>query len=709
MSWQAYKNFRFRKTRENLYRGNVFDSFFPLEPGLVSIFFTIRDEDPSSVSSSIAKLLSQTYENIEFVILGWEREKLRDLISDLSIQGKEKIKLFPFNEVLKRDETHYPAPRGEFSSWPGQDCHLEANYLERMVSTLHNKPHVDMVYFQDTESINPLTNFFLIRSRVMWSLGVNPEPFDPPENTPYWQQAGLVLNIKTFDLSETSKLDSHLLFNQLKSSCTDRDRILYDFSRDFYLTPWVCYLWADRINHRSSRLLNQLKQTIRKSGNVLYEGMEYKPLEVSGSWTPTVFIHVTETPQVDFPVPLQMPPDAFTALVNLSPGEMPNSISTKWKVCLTLGKASLKPPLLKSAYQGWMVSEKVSSLVNLLDFRIHAHYSRVTRSFITDPRQASLKVSVIISTYHRETALRGALQSIARQTFPLESFEVIVVNNDPQDDRVGLLCEDLRLEGFRSYPGHLRLIQCPLPGLSHARNAGISEARGEVICFLDDDAAAGENWLEQIWQAFSEHSRVGVIGGHITLKYPAPRPKILKEGLERFWGQFITSYDRYTEVNDEMDFPWGGNWCARRKVLFEIGGFRGLYGKHRRDFSGGEEIIAAILAQKLGYTIAILPAAVVEHRPDSTRFNFRYLSKTITSQIIIRYRMNRDLYLPKTVSVANNIRGLKRFVGNIWVMLRLPRKEREALVLEYSCYIIAWSRLFFEQMGDGFSRLWYRE
>ena len=45
------------------------------------------------------------------------------------------------------------------------------------------------------------------------------------------------------------------------------------------------------------------------------------------------------------------------------------------------------------------------------------------------------------------------------------------------------------------------------------RAAGLAEAQGEIICYLDDDAVAEPGWLEQVARAFDEHPAVGVVGG----------------------------------------------------------------------------------------------------------------------------------------------------------------------------------------------------
>ena len=52
------------------------------------------------------------------------------------------------------------------------------------------------------------------------------------------------------------------------------------------------------------------------------------------------------------------------------------------------------------------------------------------------------------------------------------------------------------------------------PGASGARNTGVAVCHGEIVAFLDDDAHAEENWLEELLPHFVNDGVVGV-GGRV--------------------------------------------------------------------------------------------------------------------------------------------------------------------------------------------------
>ena len=97
-----------------------------------------------------------------------------------------------------------------------------------------------------------------------------------------------------------------------------------------------------------------------------------------------------------------------------------------------------------------------------------------------------LNVSVIIPTYNRKNLLKRALHSVGSQTFV--PHEIIVVDDGSSDGT-----KDWVLETFP----YVRYIYQDNSGVSSARNAGIKEAKGSWIAFLDSDDEWMSNKLEQ--------------------------------------------------------------------------------------------------------------------------------------------------------------------------------------------------------------------
>ena len=91
-------------------------------------------------------------------------------------------------------------------------------------------------------------------------------------------------------------------------------------------------------------------------------------------------------------------------------------------------------------------------------------------------------LTVVIPTYNRRDSLRVTLDGLARQTYPPDAFEAVVVSDGSTDGTNALLAEYADTSLFT-----LRPFTQTNGGPARARNRGIEEARGEVLVFLDDD------------------------------------------------------------------------------------------------------------------------------------------------------------------------------------------------------------------------------
>ena len=106
-------------------------------------------------------------------------------------------------------------------------------------------------------------------------------------------------------------------------------------------------------------------------------------------------------------------------------------------------------------------------------------------------KELPVKVSVIVPVYNVEKYLSACLNSCVNQT--LNDIEVICVNDGSTDGSLHIL------EEFAAVDHRIRIISKPNGGLASARNAGLREASGETIMFLDSDDFLSPRACERVW------------------------------------------------------------------------------------------------------------------------------------------------------------------------------------------------------------------
>ena len=131
------------------------------------------------------------------------------------------------------------------------------------------------------------------------------------------------------------------------------------------------------------------------------------------------------------------------------------------------------------------------------------------------PSGARPPVSVVVCTRNRQDDLLTCVEALERLDYP--DLEIVVVDNAPSDDAT-----EVALAG-RDFP-RVRYAVEPRPGLSHARNLGVAEARGEIVAFTDDDVTVNARWVEALVRGFARTPRVVCVTGlvpAIELETPA--------------------------------------------------------------------------------------------------------------------------------------------------------------------------------------------
>jgi glucosyl-dolichyl phosphate glucuronosyltransferase len=243
------------------------------------------------------------------------------------------------------------------------------------------------------------------------------------------------------------------------------------------------------------------------------------------------------------------------------------------------------------------------------------------------------KVSAIICTHNRSNYLKKALESLLKQDFPADHYEIIVVDNCSVDDTNKVVSR--YSEGTR-----LRYLYEPVLGLSHARNTGWTNATGKYVAFLDDDAIASPDWLNKILIVFETiKPRPGCVGGKVVPIWEGPRPGWLSDWL--LHGLALVDWSDHPHILADLSQEWliGTNLAIPVEVLQKIGGFT-----HRLDrvgkslLSSGDVFLEKQVAQ-LGYSVFYHPEILVNHhimdaRLDQSWFFRRYYWQGVSDAVM---------------------------------------------------------------------------
>lgn len=193
------------------------------------------------------------------------------------------------------------------------------------------------------------------------------------------------------------------------------------------------------------------------------------------------------------------------------------------------------------------------------------------------------EISVIICTYNRDKYIYRTLEHIARNGFPAERYEILLIDNN-STDRTFTYCQKFR-ENFSDV--NFRYFQETRQGLSFARNRGIREAQGEILLFLDDDAFMQENYLHQLTLYLKDYPDTAAFGGKITPEYESGKVPVWMSKWTYSW---VSAIDKGREVClfEGRSYPIGANMGFRRTAL-PADGFNTSLGRNKGNLMGGEE------------------------------------------------------------------------------------------------------------------------
>lgn len=225
------------------------------------------------------------------------------------------------------------------------------------------------------------------------------------------------------------------------------------------------------------------------------------------------------------------------------------------------------------------------------------------------------RVSVIVCTYdeRRLKDLDDCIRSLLAQEF--NDFEVIIV----VDHNEGLY--RALIDRYKDHRVRVVLNNSEV-GQAASMNYGILNAKGEIVCFIDDDAYADENYLSEHLKVYSSND-VYAVAGRIEPLWLCRKPDYLIEEL--YW--LIGATGNYLPQKVvEIRNAWSGNCSFRREVFSKVGLFSVSLGKaNSRLFQGEDAEFGLRCLLKLGKGVVYNPNAVIYHKVYPERVRMRNL------------------------------------------------------------------------------------
>lgn len=227
-------------------------------------------------------------------------------------------------------------------------------------------------------------------------------------------------------------------------------------------------------------------------------------------------------------------------------------------------------------------------------------------------------IVIAICTFRRPESLARLLDYLSAATPVLEGrAQIMVVDNDPAGSAQN------GVEGR-----NLTYVHEPRPGVAHARNRALAEARAQGaawLAFLDDDELPTDGWLEALLRVQREHSADVVAG-----------PVLAQLSAELEWARPYLTRRRYPS-GTSVSYWGAGNVLLRPEALERVGEFSPEYA------SGGEDTQFSARCARAGLRMVWCDEAVVYEPTDASRANPDWLIRRSRLAGEIIARVEREL------------------------------------------------------------------
>lgn len=245
----------------------------------------------------------------------------------------------------------------------------------------------------------------------------------------------------------------------------------------------------------------------------------------------------------------------------------------------------------------------------------------------------SLKLSVVIPAYNSGHRIGVPLEALLNQTTLDSSVEIVVVDSASIDDTAEKTASHPSVAAMAQKGVVCRVVREESKGLAVARLRGVLEARGELICFVEDDTAPAPEFLAEGLKAFSDPA-VGLLVSQFCPRYEArPPASVLRRehlfGVNYKLGESVIDWG----VSPTFAPTIGAGMWVRRDAFLAAMPWQNpeklVRDRAGKSLGSGGDIEIGILVGMAGYKRVYWPGSKLWHVIPKTRFNSSYFCRLI--------------------------------------------------------------------------------
>lgn len=227
------------------------------------------------------------------------------------------------------------------------------------------------------------------------------------------------------------------------------------------------------------------------------------------------------------------------------------------------------------------------------------HWKRQPIFLSTQDSIPNTQLSVIVAARNESDVIQACIQSILKQNYPNQLFELIVVNDHSEDNT-------LAIANSQQYE-NLKVLNLPegLTGKKAAIAYGIRQAKGQLVVTTDADCVVPSTWLQAIAAYYEAHHPKMILGPVAYVEGAG-----LLQNLQQLELAALMGITGASAQQDQPTMANGANLAYEKAVFDDMKGFQGI--DHIP--SGDDVLLMHKLQEVYPGSIAFLksPEAVVE-------------------------------------------------------------------------------------------------